>query len=692
MAVHADDLKPTTEITRRELNVAIAAGALGVLSSKVLAAPLVAVAAQASVRIDTQTPTLVHRREWSIGSTDQSTQVLGNGRAMVHELGANIAYFRGPWISSPSLLKMTLTGPAGIRTVSSRERGTGIWHHRLYVGSDEAGEIVDYLEDGRACLRRVLSTKTELSFSIEGPPLANYADRYADHGTLIGQWPYGTAIFGDFLSSDPFTIQIVFAKDARVRIGSPIPPPPHERGVHGNFSMQQAVLTVPAGESEMWIAAGSDIEDCFDTADWSLARNREQALSATRLNWNTRLKGTRWPATERASALDLEPVVDDVLTLLLGHQSLAGSVCAGQFYALFYVRDQYGVSRALLELGRTADAKAILAYYFQVWQSYGRIHNAQSDGPRHWFHRAENDDVEMTGYLIVQAFDYHRATNDDAFLAEIFPMLEWALEAQHKQLFQNMLPFNGDETYVAGGIFPRTHLDDGSSEATLLYLAAVDRMLPWAGERKLWPATKLERYGAAAAAVKNAYGGNFIADGRLTVNRPRVPDPAVLPRFRYGVCLGQYDNDCLFLSDTEIAEDGRYFCYRCYPKRTRQTYDGKTFFIPSVALTSSLIGYRVVPEKAIAKTLTDALGVFTQNGKFSWPESRLPGYEAGVVLLALAEQGDPRSAELAGHVLEQRDSTGAWAEYYTGAQPQGCRCRPWESALSLLALLRYTAT
>jgi hypothetical protein len=297
----------------------------------------------------------------------------------------------------------------------------------------------------------------------------------------------------------------------------------------------------------------------------------------------------------------------------------------------------------------------------------------------------------MTGYLIVQAFDYLRATNDDAFLAEIFPMLEWALEAQQKQLFQNMLPFNGDETYVAGGIFPRTHLDDGSSEATLLYLAAVDRMLPWAAARKLWLAAKLERYSAAAAGVKNAYEGNFISAGRLTVNRPRVPDPATLPRFRYGVCLGQYDNDCLFLSDTEIAEDGRYFCYRCYPKRTRQAYDGKTFFIPSVALTSSLIGYRVVPAEAISKTLTDALGVFTQDGHFAWPESRLPGYEAGVVLLALTEQGDARSAELARHVLEQRDPTGAWAEYYTGAQPQGCRCRPWESALSLLALLRYAA-
>jgi hypothetical protein len=38
--------------------------------------------------------------------------------------------------------------------------------------------------------------------------------------------------------------------------------------------------------------------------------------------------------------------------------------------------------------------------------------------------------------------------------------------------------------------------------------------------------------------------------------------------------------------------------------------------------------------------------------------------------------------------LDLRDSTGAWAEYYTEGKPQGRRARPWESALSLVALLR----
>ena len=42
------------------------------------------------------------------------------------------------------------------------------------------------------------------------------------------------------------------------------------------------------------------------------------------------------------------------------------------------------------------------------------------------FHIHENDDVEITGYLILQAFDLLAATHDEAFIKEISPMLKWA--------------------------------------------------------------------------------------------------------------------------------------------------------------------------------------------------------------------------------------------------------------------------
>jgi len=435
------------------------------------------------------------------------------------------------------------------------------------------------------------------------------------------------------------------------------------------------------------IVGEQDIEHCFDAADKEIARSAEEALRGTRRLWKRKLNAVRAPQGGQADGLPVTEVVDDVATLLLGHRSTAGSVAAGEYYPLFYVRDQYGVSRAFLAMGMVEEAKGILAFYFRIWRERGRIHNAQSDGPHLWFHRAENDDVEMAGYLIVQAFDYLRASADEAFVVEIAPMLEWALRVQEAQLFAEMLPFNGDETYVAGGVFPRTHLTDGSSEATLLYVAAAERLLEWVEKRKLWSVEKIRAHRETASKVKAGYAANFIADGRIAVNHPRVPDPKVLPRFRYGVCLGRYDENCLFLSDTEIAEDGRYFCMSCYPKRTRAEYDARSSFIPSVGLTSVLLGYAIAPDAVVRTTTADAVAVFSDQGKFAWPKRVLPGYETAVVTMALTKQKDARAKEFLQQMLTLRDATGAWVEYYEHGEPQGCRCRPWESALSVVALL-----
>jgi hypothetical protein len=35
------------------------------------------------------------------------------------------------------------------------------------------------------------------------------------------------------------------------------------------------------------------------------------------------------------------------------------------------------------------------------------------------------------------------------------------------------------------------------------------------------------------------------------------------------------------------------------------------------------------------------------------------------------------------------DPLDAWVEYYADGQPQGTRCRPWESAINCLSILKY---
>ena len=176
----------------------------------------------------------------------------------------------------------------------------------------------------------------------------------------------------------------------------------------------------------------------------------------------------------------------------------------------------------------------ILDFYWRVWQRSGLIHNAQAIGYPGIFHRHENDETEITGYLVVQAFDYYRKTRDTAFLREIMPMLEWATEAQQRNLIDGMLPFNGDETYIAGGVVPRQVMYHGSAEATLLFVEGSRRLIRFVREQGLWSAAGSEPWSATRT---NAASGSAIisaATGICTLTIPggngksliRRPGPA----------------------------------------------------------------------------------------------------------------------------------------------------------------------
>jgi len=49
----------------------------------------------------------------------------------------------------------------------------------------------------------------------------------------------------------------------------------------------------------------------------------------------------------------------------------------------------------------------------------------------------------------------------------------------------------------------------------------------------------------------------------------------------------------------------------------------------------------------------------------------------------------PLAEAVYNRALQMVDPTGAWAEYYLNGSPQGTRCRPWESAINIVALLNY---
>ena len=70
-------------------------------------------------------------------------------------------------------------------------------------------------------------------------------------------------------------------------------------------------------------------------------------------------------------------------------------------------------------------------------------------------------------------------------------------------------------------------------------------------------------------------------------------------------------------------------------------------------------------------------------------KARRVGYEYGLLLNALAELELPEAALMYERTLAMTDEVGAWSEYYLNDVPNGTRCRPWESAINLEALIEW---
>jgi len=529
------------------------------------------------------------------------------------------------------------------------------------------------------CLIRRIQTQAALKFSLWLPytiPMqeASPPTRYAGRQSLISVHPAGSPQYGAiFRSTAPQTVQVVLSGMAKLA-GAP--------DANGIWT----VVCSP-GQSEILIAGGPEYPDCIQHTEAALELGVESILARTRRHWAAILDSIVVPEVPDAAMMNAITQASEETTLIIAcQQAKEGSVVAGHNYCLAYVHDQYGVSRALLDMGLHQRAREILNFYWNIFQREGIIHNAQSIGRHTRFHVHENDDVKMTGWLLIQAFDYLAASGDEAFLLNIAPMLAWCADAQERNLVEGMLPFNGDETYVAGKILPRSALDDGSAESTMLYIASVRRFNDWCVRHGYGTTNEISRRRMATEDAWQRYRANFFDGPRLMLNNPQRACLVSRPRFRHGVCQEQL-SDCFYRDWLELAVNGRYACPACFSRAQTATKESQRFFLPSVAVTPAFIGLTVAEPDEQAAMLDAAMTPFTGSSVICYPETILPGYELGMLLYALAEIGDPRCPAVAKRLLEMRDRTSAWVEYYTGARGQRTRCRPWESAINMCGLL-----
>ena len=678
-----------------------------------------------------------------VGNAQGSVHCLGNGRLCVYEQGPDLVQVFGPPYSAPALYKFSIVMEARVEVHSERQFGTAIWRHQVFVDGQPAGEMLDFVDKELPCLVRRLRLTIPLHFrlTLEKPVkmVENGANLTHSNGGLLLEAPAGTFFYHFYpfptviyhqiawrgpvqaepylrwlqtyhlplALSVPLRVSPMDMPEARVPRACPKGQPEAGVGMHREQATDLSAydFTCGPGDCLLFFTGGPDYPQVKLYSESALATPYDQLLARTQQHWQAFTDEQRDFSEDLPISLPqrerLLQTIDDVAVMIKAQQSSEGGILAGYNYHMAYVRDQYGTSRGLLALGHPQEAKAVLNFYWQIWQRYGVIHNGQAAGLDGIFHIHENDEVELTGYLIQQAFDLLSYINDIDFIERIFPMLEWAWRSQVKHLVNGMLPFNGDETYIAGGMLPRSAINDGSAEATLLFITGGEKFLDWVAKNHRWSPELIADNRRSLEQAKASYRSNFLVNGRLVTNNPVRSKSALLPRFRHGVCEKCLaDKSLWFIVWTERNEAGRYLCPKCLAEGPFPPAEPLVYTLPSVSLVPFYFKSQLLTWSELTPSIEDIVSRLQVKGKLPTGQDDDPvagvsssvGYDYGFLLNALSALKHPLSNDLYQQTLNLTDATGVWVEYYQDNQPMGTRCRPWESAINLEAILHWAIT
>lgn len=622
---------------------------------------------------------------------------IGNGKVAVYEDGIQIRDMFGPYYSSPTFVRMSLTGSRTVQSV--RHRGSAVREHTIFENGRSAGAVTDYTDAGKPVFYRRIVCTVPLEFAVrlnEGVRCTRTGRNHwlceEKNGHVFAQlYPIPQPLYAGFEADDA----------CEMTLGQPELDPdtasysfedgPDRTDVGrfwrwSRYEKDFLVLRCPAGEHLIRVAFGSDWRE-VDSLQSEPPATPEACLDW----WRAQLAQAQFPAlpADPDREYHLSELAENIAVMLICQQGRDASTISGYMHRMGYIRDQYGAFRGFLKLGFVQRARQIIEFNYRVFRRYGVLHTAQAIGYDGVFHCHENDDVELTGYVILEVFDYLEKTGDSSFAASVFPMLKWALEAQIGALSNDMLPFNGDETYIAGGLLPRSAICDGSAETTLQFIVSADRLLDFGRKAQLFSPAEYRRCREIADRVRQNYAGNFTRDGVFWANNPDRQPIAERPLFRHGVCerCGQF---------TWLKKDvnGRYQCPACF-ETPLPLAEKKRFLLPSVSLNTAFIGglgyTRSETVLRAAETIADS---FLDTGEIrSSPVSPLSvGYEFGLLLYTLTAFKSEKARPIFAGILQALDRDGTWGEYYRGRRCVSARCRPWESGINVEAILYYLET
>lgn len=551
---------------------------------------------------------------------------LGNGRVCIYGKGADIFQAFGPDYSAPECFTAAVDGEFITKKIS----------HRQYEHRSDKCVITDYLPEDESVFYRVVKGGAIVEFEIKNAVLQDtpYEDTYIAI-TYEGAPVY---IYDFFKDGKPKAYTSSKKRYAAVKI-------------HGDAELKRTsdtAFNVTCRDCVIAAAFSHTLEGVFDLISKPVP---EFSVPTRKINVDKYYNE-----------------VCDGYDAVVSQQSYNGSVLAGYNYHLCYVRDNYGVLRFLLACGAYERAKLLLTFYLSVFERYGKLHNAQGMA-EHAFHVHENDKVEITGYIVLMFAVYFEKTGDFELLEKASPLMEYCLISQHEAMIGSVLPFNGDETYVAGGFLPRSALNDGSAEATALYHQSILKALAYQKYVKINDAL-MQKLKADAAFIEKDYQNSFIKDGVLYANKP---DIGYKPDFRHGVRACGHGFGLCFRN-----ENDDYVCPDCVNRKLPRFYGdeyGKKYVTEAAVLCPAFTGTALIPKEIIKKTAEKVTADFDKR-------TDIVGYEPGLLLYAAGY-----NEKIISKMLSMRDKFGVWSEYFRGGKQAGTLYRTWETSVNLAALI-----
>lgn len=613
-------------------------------------------------------------RIWTNTEPNGAIHAMGNGEMVVYAQGANLNNIYGPPYSAPNTLSLSTEGPDDLKDSAEREIGTSVWNHKTTAAGKSAVDYTEFVPAEMAAYIRLFECKSEgVRWVLHPHPAAKFVECAQAPGVWqqiirAGQnaYNYPTNLWSFH--------RIVPQGSCKAELGA-----------NGEL-----IIHLLPGKGSLAVVGASTYPVAVTETEKLIKQGAESFLKPTRAYWKTftdrRLAAK--PALKKLPA-DMAEIIDSIATLIKSQQSTDGGVMAGHYYALAYVRDQYGTAKGMLSLGMIDEAKLNLEFRLRKYLLFGTLQTAETMGVDCARHIHENDESEGPGYTILQARDYIKLTGDDAFGKKMWPMMDWCWKVQTKHLANGLLPFNGDETYVAGGFFPRSGLNQGSADSTLVFVEAGKWLMQWAVAQKLWTAKYASDQQKLISQASEAYRRYFFDNNRIWANAPEREKMVTLPRFRHGVC----EANCGWFGWTERSHRGRYLCPNCIGVKDVPAEVPAKMEVNSVSLLPAYLESDILTHDETQRVLDHVLSQADASGHISSVPGKpaCVGYDPGLILISLAELRSPKAKQACDRMVKLLDDTGAWVEYYGGGDARigCCRARPWESGINVFALIKY---